>query len=128
MFYLLTLSSQVTEAERWIRGRMAIGSSIPERILMDASIRQVSRVCLDHRKRLLAIDHMLTTDDACLMFTHDRAAGPASDACQKGAPSHVEPWPAGRQGARQLAHQSSMMRRFFATAKNADADSVCWLT
>lgn len=35
-----TFVTRVTEAERWIRGRMAIGSSIPERVLMEASTRQ----------------------------------------------------------------------------------------
>jgi DNA replicative helicase MCM subunit Mcm2 (Cdc46/Mcm family) len=35
---------QVTEAEKWIRGRMAVGSSIPERVLMEASNRQVCRL------------------------------------------------------------------------------------
>jgi hypothetical protein len=32
---------QVTAAEKWIRGRMAVGSSIPERVLMEASVKQV---------------------------------------------------------------------------------------
>jgi DNA replicative helicase MCM subunit Mcm2 (Cdc46/Mcm family) len=38
------LQLQVTEAEKWIRGRMAVGSSIPERVLMEASNRQVCRI------------------------------------------------------------------------------------